>query len=903
MHLAAPEGRGVDGVCRIAIQLGATAPSETRCHVSDPTPAPKFVLIDGHSLLYRAFFATRFLSTSDGRPTNALFGFLNMLLTLLESERPAGIAVAFDPPTKTFRHAEYAAYKAQRKETPADFVAQAPVAREMMRAFGIPVIEVIGYEADDVVGTLAMKAKDAGYTAVIVTGDMDALQLVRDGVEVIATKRGVTDIHRYNTAEVVAQCGLTPEQVPDYKALRGDPSDNIPGIPGVGEKTAMKLLQQFGTIENLLENVNEIADEKLRAKVADNADICRQSRWLATIVQDAPIDYAPQSYAPDPATCSAAMSFLEDLEFRSVLTRLPKLFARYGASADEKPATAVTREPFAFDMISDPDTAVMTDALGSAPSLGIYVDDSGIAFSPDGRAGYWIPTGLFANDALVRALADPKLPKIAYDAKRYLARLRQLGHSLAGLAFDPRLAAYQLDPSRSGYRLESLVAEHLDATLPSVEEPASLAALHATAATALYEPMKKRLEEADSLEVHTTLELPLLPVLVEMEATGVKVDPDYLAELSDRLLRSSEILALEIYDFAGREFNIGSPKQIGEVLFGEMNIPGGKKTKTGAYSTGADLLQQLAMEHPIAQKILDWREVTKIRSTYAETLPRSIAADGRIHTDYNMTVAATGRLSSQDPNLQNIPIRSELGREIRRAFVAEDGWSLVSIDYSQIELRLLAHMSGDEALLEAFDAGHDIHSATAALLFGIADGAATFDQRRIAKTVNYATLYGQSDFGLAQLLRIPVSEAHQITEQYFARFPKVRAFTEGVIAGARAVGYTTTLMGRRRYFPELNAPNRMERLAAERAAVNAPIQGTAADLMKLAMIHVADYLKGARARMLLQVHDELVFECPDGEGERLAPEIGRIMSECYTLNVPLDVERKIGPNWRDMRPV
>ncbi len=860
--------------------------------------APKFIVIDGHSLLYRAFFGTRFLSTTDGRPTNALFGFVNMLLNLISTERPDGIVVAFDSPAKTFRHAEFADYKAHRKETAPELQQQIPIAKDLIHALDVPDIQLAGYEADDLVGTIALKAQKEGYDVLIVTGDLDALQLVRDGITVIATIRGVTDIHRYDAPAVIERMGLRPDQVADFKALRGDPSDNIPGVPGVGEKTAVKLLLQFDTVENLIERSDEIADEKLRHKIKDNTDQIRQCLMLSTIITDVPIDFEPTQYRPSDQTLAKATAFLEEIEFRSVIRRLPTVFAELGTSKPEaaKPTTELL--PVQVNINSDAKTIVKE--INTAKSLAIVTLENGIALATSGLTASWISFDLFPPQAVQNAIENPNLPKIAHDVKHQWLRLYEHEIHPQGLKFDSMIAAYLLDSARSSYSIDSLVEDYLNAHLPPITEPENRAAHIAAAIHQLREPMLAKLDKEGTRKVLDEIEIPLIPILVRMEQLGVKVDAEYLGELSERLSFRIEEVASEIYELAKHPFNIGSPKQLGDVLFAEMGLPGGKRTKSGAFTTNAGLLQNLALLHPIAEKIIEWRELSKIKSTYADTLPKLIRADGRVHTTYNLTVASTGRLSSQDPNLQNIPIKSEIGREIRRAFVAEKGYQLLAIDYSQIELRVLAHATGDSVLMQAFEAGLDIHKATAAILFGIPTEQVTNDQRRAAKTVNFAVLYGMSDYGLSQQLRIPIPEAHQIIVSYFNRFPQVKAYLDKLVKQAREVGYTTTLSGRRRYFPELHSANHLERQAAERAATNAPFQGTAADIMKLAMIHIAKYLKDKNTRVLLQVHDELLFESPDNEVRKIAPELGRIMESCFPLNVPLVVDISIGPNWRDM---
>lgn len=874
----------------------------------------KLVLIDGHSLLYRGFFATRMLTTSDGRPTNAVYSFTNMLLSLLETEKPDSIIVAFDAPAKTFRHEEFVEYKAHRRETPDELAQQVPLAKRLVQSFGIPIIEVPGFEADDLIGTLARQAIEQDYDVLIFTGDLDALQLVNERVHVRATVKGVSEVITYDPEGVLQRYGLKPDQITDFKALKGDPSDNIPGVPGIGEKTALKLLQQFGHIENLLEHLEQVKDPKLRENLFRYREQLLQNKRLATIVQDVPLEEVPfLPFRLSVESQKQLQAVLEDLEFRSILRRLPALVSQFGVQASP-PLTAI-RETFTCKVISNPSEAQIAQALAEAQRLAIRVAGNGapirsaypqwLALSPEPSTAYLIPlaASLFLPSPLQVALEDPNLPKISYDAKRDLLLLKRLGLTARGFLFDALLAAYLLQPSRSRYPLNWLVEEYLQVNLPQ-EEDQQLA--HEAASLLHLQPLlHARLQQEEMVNLLEQIEMPLVPVLVEMEWEGIRLDTGYLQQLAQRLETDLQRFAQDIHKLAGEEFNIGSPKQLGSILFEKLKLPVIKKTKTG-YSTDSEVLQALAEQHEIALRIVQYRELAKIRSTYAEALPKLVNPEtGRLHTTYNQAVAATGRLSSSEPNLQNIPIRTDLGREIRRAFVADPNCLLLSLDYSQIELRILAHMSEDPMLLEAFAQGHDIHTVTASLLFNLPPEQVSTELRRKAKTVNYAVLYGMSDYGLSQELGVPVAMARQIITDYFARFPKVKAFTQSILEEGRQKGYVRTLLGRRRYIPELNSPNRNERMAAERAAINTPFQGTAADIMKLAMIRAWEFLQGfnGQTRLLLQVHDELVLETPLSELRQVAPPLAKCMEEAFTLKVPLTVECKAGPNWRDMHPL
>ncbi len=895
---------------------------------------PKLVLIDGHSLLYRAFYATRPLSTTDGRPTNAIYGFAGMLWQILEDEQPDAIVVAMDTAAPTFRHEEFTDYKAHRPETAESFIVQVPAVRELVEAMGIPVIALEGFEADDVLGTLTHRARAQGYQVLIVTGDQDALQLVDEGAFVLMPQKGMGQTVRYDEQAVRERFGLEPSQLPDFKALKGDPSDNIPGVPGIGEKKAVALLKQFGTVENLLERLHEVEDPKLRTLLEQYREQIPQYKRLATILRDAPVPDTPPRWQPTAEHFARLQQVLESLEFRSFLRRLPELRAKFLPKQEslalplETPAEVKTVGVRWSVARREDEVKQLVQRCLQLPEVGIRalvqgthvmeLQVGGVAIALSREEAVYVPgsmpsASLFdePNDGLVGLLAplwEATCPKAGYNLKPLQASLIRQGVQPKGFVFDAMLAGYVLQSGRSSYPLADLVQDYLGERLPAEDTTSesgltAYACAEAASCLRLQTVMNAQIAAIGCEQVLHRIEMPLSEVLARMELAGVAVDVGYLHQLSDvldGLIRSKET---EIYTLAGEPFNISSPKQLGQILFEKLKLPAGKKTRTGAYSTDAEVLEQLAVEHPICRSILEYRELSKIKSTYADVLPRLVhPATGRIHTSFNQTVAATGRLSSSEPNLQNIPIRTEVGRQIRRAFVAAPGNRLLAADYSQIELRLLAHVSGDERLLQAFAEDRDIHSATAMILFGVPPDGVTPELRRKAKTVNFAVLYGMSDYGLSQELGMPVAEARAFIENYFRRLPGVRRYIEETLDFARQHGFVTTLYGRRRYVPEIHHANRNVRQAAERAAINSPLQGTAADIIKLAMNELDRRLRaeGWRAKMVLQVHDELVFDAPPDEIPALANLVRECMSQVASLRVPLKVDVEVGDNWAEM---
>jgi DNA polymerase-1 len=897
--------------------------------------AKKLIAIDGNSLLYRAFFAMRYLSTTSGQPTNAIYGLTTMLLKVLE-EKPDYVAVAFDTPKPTFRHEEYVDYKATRRATPDALIEQAALARELIRAFNIPIIEVPGFEADDVIGALAKEAEQQGIDTVIVTGDLDALQLVNDHVSVMTTVKGVSDTVVYDPRAVTERFGITPEQMADYKGLKGDTSDNIPGVPGIGEKTAVDLLRKYGSLENLLSHIDELPEGKVKKALQENAELAVLSKRLGTIVTDLPVELnLDECKAREPDYDTLRDLFVR-LEFKTMLKRLPEVGKAEGKAApEERPLLGACRA-----IASDQELADLVRSLEEAGEFALHCHTAngksiqaeliGIGFSHGPGDTAYVPIfdpvkkrdpsltlaldGPYEADLtkLAGLLGSERVAKFCHDTKLNHAALCLRGVELRGVAFDTMLAAYLLDSTRGSYGIGDVAFEQLSLELPGITRKKEEAEVdivtevcgEAEAVYRLKPALDDRLASDGLCDLLNKVELPLAPILAEMELTGVSVDVEQLEALSITLEADIRELEKRIYEQAGEEFNIGSPKQLQVILFEKLGLAAAVKTKTGGFSTSAAALEELAYDYPIVEDILRYRELTKIKSTYADALPKLInPITGRIHTSLNQAVTSTGRLSSSDPNLQNIPVRTELGRQIRKAFVASGSNLLLSADYSQIELRILAHITQDANLVRAFENDEDIHTATACVIFRCSPSDVTAEMRRRAKTINFAVIYGMADFTLSKTLGIPVREAREYIDTYFASLPGVKAYTEEAVETARQLGYVSTLLGRRRYIPEVHSSNRNLRQFAERQAVNAPIQGTAADIIKLAMIRADRALANTSSKMLLQVHDELLFEVPPDDLSRVASLVRDSMENALDLRVPLRVDIKAGRNWADMEPV
>jgi DNA polymerase I len=850
----------------------------------------RLFILDGPGFLFRAYHALPFLSTSRGEPSHAVFGMSTMLWKLLREDSPDFFAVAWDPPGKTFREEQFAAYKETRAPTPNDLRVQIPRVKTLFEALHVPVLEVPGFEADDVLGTVVEQVRDRPLDVVLVTSDKDMLQLVSPRVRVFSTTGRGGDRVVYDEAAVKAKWGVEPAQIPDILALMGDSIDNIPGVPGVGEKTAAKLIGQFGSVERLYENLS-LVPGKLRETLAANRKQALLSRELATVSTRVPITLDLEMVRRREPDWDRLRTLWTEMEFYTLLRQLPAQPAPE-AGGDETPtigdaeglarflAEVPAGEPIAVEWVGDaapPDPTVREIGLyhaaaGAAVVICGSVADDGCRWVVEGLAG----RTLIGHD--VKALAE-----------WWLAR----GAALPPLE-DTAVVAYLLNPARTNYKLEEVCAELLGQG-PGVAR----AGTRARWIGDLWAMAPRALEEVGLLRLYEDIERPLIAVLADMERHGIRVDRARLGEFSRELEIHLDRTTREIYQLAGEEFNIGSPKQLAYILFEKLKLPPVKRTKTG-YSTDADVLEQLAIGHELPARIVEPRTLAKLKSTYADALPTLVnPVTDRIHTSFNQLVAATGRLSSSNPNAQNIPVRTELGRRIRAAFVPEAGWRFLAADYSQIELRILAHVSGEESLVEAFRRGEDIHARTASEVFGVALDAVTDEQRDIAKTTNFSVIYGVTAFGLSRGLDISTKQAQEFLDRFFARHPRVKAYLTRTVAEARERGFVTTLLGRRRYLPELRSGNPNLRGFGERMATNAPIQGTAADLVKIAMVRMAERLRaeGLQSRMLLQVHDELLFEAPAAEVERLRTLTVEVMESALPLDVPLKVDVKVGDDW------
>jgi DNA polymerase I len=893
------------------------------------------LLLDGHSLAYRAFFAlpVENFATTTGQPTNAVYGFTAMLINVLRDEKPTRVAVAFDRSEPTFRHEQYVEYKAGRTKAPDEFRSQVSLIFEVLDALGIRHMSAPGYEADDIIATLATQAEAEGGNVLIVTGDRDTFQLVSDKTTVLYNSRGVSDMKRYDPAGLLEKYGLTPDQYPDFAALRGDPSDNLPSIPGVGEKTATKWIVEFGSLEELVNRVDEVKGKAGDALREHLGNVLR-NRQLTTLLRDLPGDVVgvtPAELTPEPWDREKIHQLFDTLQFRVLRDRLYQTFPdglpgalRTGAAAAASPASA---KPTAFEVdasvLGPEEVAGWLEEHASSERLGVAIDGQwlgGRGAAPDGTGAYLDPAALTPDDerALGEWLATAEHPKTVHDAKGPMHALASHGFVLDGLTSDTALAAYLALPGQRTFDLADLSLRYLGKELAdpagdnvqltldgSGEEEAALAlVLRARATLDLAAALDADLERRGATRLLHEIELPLVTVLAEMERTGIAADTDHFAEMSATLhgqVKSAEQAAYD--EVGGQEFNLGSPKQLQKILFDDLGLPKTKRIKTG-YTTDSEALTRLLMENPdvkILEYIMRHRDVSKLKQ-FVDILLLATGDDGRIHTTFNQTIAATGRLSSQDPNLQNIPIRTEEGRRIREGFVVGPGYeTLLTADYSQIELRIMADLSGDEALMAAFESGHDFHAATASRVFGVEARTVTPEQRAKIKAMNYGLAYGLSAFGLSNQLRISVDEARGLMDDYFKEFGGVRDYLQSIVAKARLDGYTSTIMGRRRYLPDLTSDNRQRREMAERMALNAPIQGSAADVIKVAMLRVSAALKssGLKSRMLLQVHDELIFEAAPGELDALTSLVKTEMGAAAQLRVPLEVSTGTGRSWAE----
>lgn len=868
----------------------------------------RFLVLDGSSLIFRAFYALPpDLSDSHGQPTGAIFGFSNMLTKLIAEQQPDLMALAFDKSRHTFRTERYADYKGTRDKTPEELLSQFPFLREFAANMGIPFLEKDNYEADDIIGTLATQAAAEGYDVRVVTGDRDALQLVRPNLRVLLTKKGISELKDYDTAAFEEEYGFEPLKLIDLKGLMGDTSDNIPGIPGVGPKTASKLLLTYGSVENVLAHVEEVSGKKLKERLIEYADQARLSKELATIELHVPeIEFVEADYRIQP-DMEKMQAFCDAHELRAVWRNFERLFGPAELALDLGDTGDAAAEDLSYDLWDE----AAVRAAAEAPYLAVSGIFSGLApfASLEGLAVVAGPEAEKAGFVTKDSAAFPALLNLLESAQQAavfgLKRYDQAGVRGQNDFFDIELAAYLLEPERSKYALPELSQKYLQEMAPeSFADERSQAVWEAKTISRLYPLLGAKLEEEELTHLMKTVELPLVEVLAAMEQNGVYVNRAHLAEKTEEVADRLQTIEQSIYEMAGHTFNLNSPKQLGTVLFEELDLPVRKKTKTG-YSTNAEVLESLRLEHPIVEQILAYRLWSKLKSTYLDGITGLIRTDtGRVHTSFNQTVTATGRLSSSDPNLQNIPVRTEEGRMIRALFEPGEGYDyLLSADYSQIELRLLAHMSGDENFIDAFKRGQDIHARTAAEVFGIPLEEVTPELRRHAKAVNFGIVYGISDFGLARNLHISRKEAGDYISRYFERYPGVRAFMDKVVAEAHETGYVTTMFGRRRELPAIKSRNFNQRMLAERMAMNTPIQGTAADVIKLAMIAAYHRLKeaGVKSRILLQVHDELVLEVVESELDVVQAILRESMEHVVELSVPLSIDIHWGRNWAEAK--
>ena len=876
----------------------------------------KIMVIDGNSILNRAFYGVRQLSNHEGLPTNAVYGFLATLFKLQDDEKPDRTVVCFDVREKTFRHVKFDSYKATRKGMPDELAVQLPVVKDVLDAMGLTRCELPGYEADDLIGTISRHANEHGDSCVVVTGDRDSLQLVGDGttVRLVTTKMGQTTYDSYDTKKFREKYGFDPIYLIDLKALMGDSSDNIPGVPGIGEKTAMQLLHDFGSLDGVYQHLDDPRIKKgARTKLEAGEQSAKDSYWLATIDRNAPLELDVEHLPEAKPDEQALYDLLTRLEFKNFIKRLDLSGEQAAPRLPEVQVQPVRTAAEGFALLdaltaSDRVFAVLSETLRAACLLD--GDTASMLFADDFAENEW--------GDLLRRLFDGSVELVLHDAKPVAAALLARGIQPDGIRFDTCIAAYVIDPTQSGYDLPRVALAYCNTELPALdlddpaavsplggqEQTAAACAQHAAAIRAIYTETAEQIEQFGMRKLYYEIELPLLRVLAEMEVLGCAVEPDALRAFGDKLDARIRELTQQIYHDADGEFNINSPKQLGEVLFEKLHLPAPKKTKTG-YSTNVEVLERIAEDHPIVPRILEYRQLSKLKSTYVEGLLKVISPkDGRIHTHFQQTVTATGRLSSTDPNLQNIPVRTELGRELRRMFVApDDDHVLIDADYSQIELRVLAHISQDEHMIEAFRSGQDIHAATAAKVYHVPLEEVTPQMRSSCKAVNFGIVYGISDFSLAQDIGVTRKEAGEFIRTYLATYPGVAKYMDEIKESARENGYVTTLFGRRRALPELKSRNFNIRSFGERVAMNTPIQGTAADIIKIAMVRVRDRLlrEGLESRLILQVHDELILEAPKSEQETAMQLLREEMEAAFPMAAPLVAEAKAGHSWYDTK--
>lgn len=871
----------------------------------------KFVLIDGHSILNRAFYGVPIFTNSEGLHTNAVFGFLNIMFKIIDSKQPDYMAVAFDVHQPTFRHEMFKDYKGTRKPMMEELREQVPVIKELLQKMNITTVELPGYEADDVIGTLSKKGEKAGMEVDVISGDRDLLQLASDHITICIpkTKKGQTTVEEYNTEGVRKLYKVTPTEFIDVKALMGDSSDNIPGVPGIGEKGATAIISQFGSIENAYDHADEISNTRNRNALLNNYEMAQMSKTLATINIQSPVEVTPEQCKLENIYTEDALEMIKRLEFKSMIQR----FGSVTSTNDCEGGFKYINNPFDADPIFE--------QAKNADNVGIFIyrnkDNFGVSLCFNNDNVYYIgKEGFVTEDYIIEKVRDLVNAK----AKLTILNIKEnndiLENDDAESIFDISIAAYILNPLQNTYDYDDIAREYLGMNVPAFDEifpktkksetpsdeiPENIlkyACYNAYVAYKAKDALTEKLKETEMLDIYNNVEIPLTYALYDMEQAGIMVAGDKLKEYGERLKTGIDALEKDIFAEAGHEFNINSPKQLGEILFGEMQLPGGKKTKTG-YSTSASVLEKLEPDYPFVSKILEYRQLTKLKSTYADGLAVYIGEDNRIHGKFNQTITATGRISSTEPNLQNIPVRMPLGREIRKVFIPKEGCVFIDADYSQIELRILAHMSDDKNLIDAYNHSKDIHAATASLVFHVPLEEVTKEQRSNAKAVNFGIVYGISSFGLSNDLSISRKEAEQYIKDYFISYPGIKNYLDNSVKDAKEKGYSVTMFGRRRPIPELTSGNFMQRQFGERVAMNSPIQGSAADIMKIAMINVAKELKekDLKSKIVLQVHDELLIEAYENEVEQVKDILKRNMEQAAHLNVPLDVDVQVGNNW------
>lgn len=891
----------------------------------------RIIIIDGNSLINRAFYALPPLTTTDGRPTNAIYGFLTMLFRVMEDYNPDYIGVAFDKKAPTFRHKQFADYKAGRKKMAPELTAQLEPLKEILDAFNIYRIELEGFEADDLIGTLAAYSDDKGIETLIVTGDRDALQLATDKTKVLFTKRGISQLEIYDAQKVFEEYEVTPKQYIDLKGLMGDKSDNIPGIPGVGEKTAIKLLRQFENIENLIQNTDQISGAKLKERVEENREQAVLSKKLATIVTDVPVKIDLEELKMQEINYPKLMDLFNLYEFNSLIPRIKK-------DSHEEPGTNTkasnSKKENIFEITDIEDLNSMLEEIRQegvvtlktiTEEKNIATDDIiHLAATTTGDVQYYINFKDFedkqeALDLIKEILEDCNIKKIGHGFKKEMIHFYPYNINISNLHFDTMIAEYLIDSAKSSYNLKDLALQYLEEEIVDEEkltgkgrgqislwevdgdELKKLICSHVRVTSQIYGYVKQKLRQLDLEELYYDVELPLVEVLAFMEFEGIKVDKNMLLQLESEFKEKIDQLTDEIHKLSATEFNINSPKQLGEVLFEKLGLPPVKRTKTG-YSTNAEVLEKLQDEHEIIPKISEYRLITKLKSTYVDGLLNIInPVTNRIHSNFNQTVTTTGRISSTEPNLQNIPVRLEIGRRLRKVFISNEGCKFIDADYSQIELRVLAHISRDENLIDAFIKDQDIHRRTASEILEIPIEEVTADMRNDAKAVNFGIVYGISDFGLSRNLNIPVNRAKQYIDSYFEKYPSIKEYMDNIVKKAKAEGYVSTILNRRRYLPELKSSNYNIRSFGERMAMNTPIQGSAADIIKIAMVTIYKKLKkgGFKAKLILQVHDELIIECPEEEIDEVTKILQQSMEDAVKLSVPLKVDISYADNWYD----